>query len=103
MGKLLSGTGRAKKDFTLNGLQAREPEEPLVVLRVEIACCLHQGSLTVVLFANPGRWGEFSVLSHEWLFGAGQGAVCSTVVGHREKRAGGSRGARDTPDSLPCG
>lgn len=56
MGELLSGTGRARKDFTLHGLQARELGEPSVMLRTEIEFCLQQLSLTVVLFANPGQW-----------------------------------------------
>jgi hypothetical protein len=100
MGGLLSGTGKAKKASILSGLQTREFGEPSAMLSIETVLCLHQHCLPV---RDNGESSQSSAMSG-WLFGTGQGAMCSTVVGHMhgEESWDGSRGARDTPDSLPC-
>lgn len=86
VGGLMSGTGGAKQALHSGGLQA--------VWGALRDGTLPSSELAVVQFANWGQWRELSVLSHRWLLGTGQGAMCSTVVRQMEKRAGGSRGAR---------
>lgn len=89
---LMSGTGRSEKAL-YSGEGGRDSRQGSVGSPQRCLGLRHgtlpSSELSVVQFVNPGQWGEFSVLKHKWLFGTGQGAVCSTAVRQMERRAGG--------------